>query len=202
MSGSISQKTQREVFCFYAENRCLLCSCKYVVSVRDDLWALKMTSYWPYEVRSWSICSKRFTDMPWVTGIGSFRKRILKRLIPTETPDCWLLFWSPVVGLDVISPLSPVLGPRRKSGYVTLFRCSWRSVWYQICDIRVDTASGIRGRHNLGWFARTSLYRHWNGKLKPNSNQNPISSLKLKPNWNWYWNRLWMWTRTRYWNCN
>ena len=38
-----------------------------------------------------------------------------------------------------------------KTGYPTLFHycCSWRSVCYKICVIRVATACGIRGGHNF-----------------------------------------------------
>ena len=38
----------------------------------------------------------------------------------------------------------------KKTGYVNLFHRSWRSAWYQACDIRVAIARGIRGRRNLG----------------------------------------------------
>ena len=44
----------------------------------------------------------------------------------------------------------------KKDGYVTLFHCSWRSAWYQICGIRVAIACGIRGWRNLGFYAWTS----------------------------------------------
>ena len=61
---------------------------------------------------------------------------------------------------DTFSPLALALfiGPQLRTDYVTLFRCSWRSVWYQICDFRVDISSGIFGWQNLGRLTWTSLY--------------------------------------------
>ena len=52
-------------------------------------------------------------------------------------------------------------GPRsltKKTGYVAFFHCSWQSAWYQICDIRVANACGIRGWRSLGFYAWTSSY--------------------------------------------
>ena len=46
----------------------------------------------------------------------------------------------------------------KKNGHVTLFHCSWRSAWYQICDIRVANACGIRGWRNLEFYAWNSSY--------------------------------------------
>ena len=49
----------------------------------------------------------------------------------------WPLLRS-VIGRDTFSTPAPVLGPEQKTaGYVTLSHCSWRSAWYQTCDIRV-----------------------------------------------------------------
>ena len=50
----------------------------YFVSVCDQLWALNLTWYWPYAVRSSNISAKRFTDMPSgsiIPGTGSFEKK-------------------------------------------------------------------------------------------------------------------------------
>ena len=57
--------------------------------------------------------------------------------LPTETPGCQLLLRRLVVGRDTFSPLAPVLGLPKNTGYVTLYRCEWRSVCHEICDIRV-----------------------------------------------------------------
>ena len=52
--------------------------------------------------------------------------------------------------------------------YVTVFRCSWGSVWYQICDNPVDTASGIRGGVPIVAF---SLNRLVVARSQPNTNE-------------------------------
>ena len=38
----------------------------------------------------------------------------------------------------------------KKYGWAIPFRCSWRSVWYRICNIRVYIDSGILGGYTLG----------------------------------------------------
>ena len=44
----------------------------------------------------------------------------------------------------------------KKTGYITLFRCPWWSIGYQIYGIRVGVASGIRGKI-LGSFNMSQL---------------------------------------------
>ena len=47
---------------------------------------------------------------------------------------------------------------RTKKVAVTIFHyCPWRSGWYQICNIRVAIACGIRGWHTLGRLLVRSL---------------------------------------------
>ena len=41
------------------------------------------------------------------------------------------------------SVLEPVPVLNKKNGYVTLFHCSWRPAWCQLCDIRAANACGI-----------------------------------------------------------
>ena len=48
-----------------------------------------------------------------------------------------------MIGRDTFSAQALFLGPSHKTGCVTLFHCSWRSAWCQICDIRVVIACGI-----------------------------------------------------------
>ena len=58
--------------------------CNDFVSVRDQLWVLNMTSYWPYAVRSWNVCAKKYVRMPWgtVPETDSFRKMGMKWFLP------------------------------------------------------------------------------------------------------------------------
>ena len=86
--ASTPQK-QRRLLSFYAENVCNLRRCLMLLSfVLDQLWALDMTWYWPYAVRSSNICSKRFTDMTWSTRNRLIQKeKWTKMFTPTETPD-------------------------------------------------------------------------------------------------------------------
>ena len=86
--------------------------------------------------------------MPWGTCNRLIQKRKEpKMLFPygnawrlsTSLKDCGR--WGHVFAASA----SPRVGPNGKSGHVTLFRCLWWSGRYQICDIRVSIACGIRG---------------------------------------------------------
>ena len=93
-----------------------------------------------------------FTSMPWNLEAAGLEKNgpffsLLQQWMPI---NIWLI-WTSVIGRYTFSVLASVLGPSQKNGYVILFHCSWQSAWYQICDIRVANACGIRAWRNLGY---------------------------------------------------
>ena len=115
-------------------------------------WVLNLTWYWSYAVSS--------------PGSGLFRKKWeIYRF--SSSWNAWLLLtslkacdWS---GHMFGASANPRSFTKILAMFVTLFRCSWRSAWYQICGIRVAIACGIRGWRNLGWYAwtkdRTRVHR-------------------------------------------
>ena len=146
--------------------------------------------YWPkFPTKR---CHKTFTFFATFCSHKKRSKRSFRRkkwgemLSSNRNPSYRWLLWRPVFGGDTFSALAPVLGPERKAGYVTLFHCSWRSAWYQLCGIRVAIACSIRDWRILGnmlepartrnicsvrpcpslvWFCRTrctihAVYRH------------------------------------------
>ena len=155
-----------------------------------QLRALNRTWYWPYAIRPSNVCVKVVTDMPWITCHRLFQKKctshtryvflVGKRL---AIVDLFEGLWS--VGTRLFSSLqtvvAPVLGPEQKAGYcVTLFHCSWRSVWCKTCGIRVATACGIHGGQSLGRYAWTESrlggagqdgrrHNQWDGKTAKKS---------------------------------
>ena len=124
-------------------------SSNYLVSVWNQLWALNMTWRWPCAIRSSNTgsCMKLLTDMPWSTCNRLVQKKMFC-CFPTETPGLWLTFlkacgrWGHVYRHQRQSYEQFL---NKKPGYVTLFHCSWRPAWYQICGIRGDITCGIHG---------------------------------------------------------
>ena len=80
----------------------------------------------------------------------------------SETEGCFLFLpavstWLLLTSLKACDWSGHIFGasasPRalpKKTGYVTLFHCSWRSARYRICDIRVPTACSLRGWRKIG----------------------------------------------------
>ena len=58
------------------ENRLVTFNYLLTVSVFDQLWAIIVTLYWPYAVRSSNICAKRFVGVPWGTWNGLLKKMV------------------------------------------------------------------------------------------------------------------------------
>ena len=110
---------------------------------------LNMTSYWPYAVRSSNVCAK------YLQSARSGKKS--KKDMLFSYGNAWsLLTFMKACGQW--GPLAPALGLVQKTGHVTLFDCSWRSVWYQLCDIRVDSTNSIRRGENYRRLTWTSSY--------------------------------------------
>ena len=161
----ISQK-RRGLLGFSPESICnlriIVAFCYSFVSVWGQLWAWNMSWYWPHAVRSWNVCEK--TCLGVYLEPARSEKNEKKKFVPAETPDCWWPFCRPVVGRDTISPLAPALlntstkelarSPRSPSSKLMAVS----TVWYEICDICVGIASGIRGWQSLGRLPWTSSY--------------------------------------------
>ena len=133
-TGSICKKRCGHLH-FCAENMCILRSC---------LWLLGFSLGSSFCVAFHLVFKIGRSDLrmyAWnflQTRLGVPGSRLVqkqngeKKSFPTETPDQFRPCWWPVVGGDTFSPLAPIVGPEKKSGHVTLFYCSWGSVWYLI----------------------------------------------------------------------
>ena len=86
--GSYLFRTAPAFVDFCAE-KCVICVVAFncLVSVWDQLWAINMTSYWPYAVRSSNICSKRFCrrTLQYLQSIRSEKKKREKTLFSYGT---------------------------------------------------------------------------------------------------------------------
>ena len=82
-----------------------------------------------------------------------FRPAVNAYLLVTSSKVC---DWSGHIFGASASPRSLT----KKSVYGTLFHCSWRLAWYQICDIRPDNECCIRGWRSSGFYARSSSYMY------------------------------------------
>jgi len=114
-------------------------------------------------------CSKKNVEIKYWVAVNVFYAARLRcpvsKNVPvffrfffiSESRYCWPT-WTPVIGRETCSVLALVLVLHKKIDFATLFYCSWRSAWYQICDIWVTIACGIRGGQTLGWCAWTSSY--------------------------------------------
>ena len=112
-----------------------------------------MNSCWPYAAIFSFFCAKLCTNMPrstcrrlvqkkkWETHVFFLRKRL-------NTTDLFEGLW--LVGTHFFGASATARSFTKKTGYLTLFHCSWRSAWYQICDIWVAMACGIRGWRKFG----------------------------------------------------
>ena len=90
-----------------------------------------------------------------VPAVASFTK---KNKSPTEAPDNFWPFRWPVVGGDTFSPLAPILGPEKKVAMPpssTVHGVQYDTK-YLVCNIRIDGASGVRGKGNLRRLSWTS----------------------------------------------
>ena len=70
--------------------------CNYFNSVRDQLWGLNMTWYWPYAVRPLNICVNKYRHAH-LQSARSEKNENKCFCFPTETPvHCWLFerLWS------------------------------------------------------------------------------------------------------------
>ena len=97
-----------------------------------------MNSCWPYAAIFSFFCAKLCTNMPrstcrrlvqkkkWETHVFFLRKRL-------NTTDLSEGLW--LVGTHFFGASATPRSFTKKTGYLTLFHCSWRSAWYQICDI-------------------------------------------------------------------
>ena len=68
----------------------------------------------------------------------------------------WAFLW-PVIGGDTFSPPAPILGPVKTNGHAN--NCSSGRIWYKMCNIRIDGASGICVGAN---FRRLVSTKDWN----------------------------------------
>ena len=98
--------------------------------------------------------------MPWSTWRRLVQKKIDRFFFFSSYSKCLLLLLTSLKVCDWSGYIFGASGSpsslRNKSGYVTLFHCSWRSAWYQICGIRVANACGICGWRNLCFYAWTT----------------------------------------------
>ena len=87
--------------------------------------------------------------------VQNIRKKKKNGFFLRKTPHRYWPFWRPLVGRDTISPLAPhPKGPQqKKSCFVALFRCSWRSVWY---GLNTWHSSRLRDRHS--WLTKCGSF--------------------------------------------
>ena len=105
--GKKSKKPPSEVRS--SDGHVLVCKIWGYISWTETAWTLS------FGAENMYICVKRFTDMPGVPAVASFRKKW--KITPgtyvfrTETRgDFFLAFWWPAVGGDTFSPLAQILG--------------------------------------------------------------------------------------------
>lgn len=87
-----------------------------------------MTWNWSSVVNLFKICVKMSTNMPRSVSNRLVWKKNESTFLPTGTLGCWWPFVKACGCWGHIFALAPTLGHSPKTGYVTLFRCSRRSV--------------------------------------------------------------------------
>ena len=107
--------------------------------------------------------------MPWCTWERLVQKKN-SFFFPPTVNACLLLTslkacdWSAHIFGASVSPRSL----KKKTAHGTLFHCSWRSAWYQICDIRVFAPSSTvhGGQHYTKYVTFEYCMRHsWLAKF-------------------------------------
>ena len=90
-----------------------------------------ITSCWPHVFRSSNICLKLFTDMPWTTAIGAFRKKCKEHVCFLRKRLAIIIFLKACGQCTHFrhQHQSYSVGPQLKSGSShPLPHCPWRSV--------------------------------------------------------------------------
>ena len=109
---------------------------------------VRCTCYWPYAVRSSNIISKVFADMPCNNGHRSEKTGKIWLNRTEARYCCWPFFkvrgWSGLF-FAASARRRPSTKKLDMCPSFAVHGCSWRSVVCQICDVRVDISSGIRG---------------------------------------------------------
>ena len=111
---------------FGAENVCKLRGCLVITWFQHVIALGVKYDRWPYALRSSSICPKLFAGMPWSHGYRLPSERKPKTwFLATLTPDCSDVFEGTWLVGTLFRRQRPPKGINYRTGYVTLFRCSW-----------------------------------------------------------------------------
>ena len=96
-------------------------------------------------------------DVRGSTCSGLDHKQIGEKFFPYPSAwPVWAFLW-PVVGGDTFSPPAPILGPVKTNDHAN--NCSSGRIWYEMCNIWIDGASGIWEGAN---FRRLVSTKDWN----------------------------------------